>query len=92
MRFVRFTVSPSLTRLVSPMSTQPTCDFLEVQREAEDVVRELDELAGHRLVEPVDERDPVADRDDRADLVDVHALRDARELGLDELGDFLGAD
>ena len=66
--------------------------LLEVQREAEDVVRKRDELAGHGLVEPVDERDAVADRDDRADLVDVHALRDARELGLDELGDFLGAD
>ena len=66
--------------------------LLEVQREAVDAVREFEELARHDLLEAVRERDAVADRHDGSDLVDVHALRDAGELGLDELGDFLSAD
>ena len=63
--------------------------LFEVQRDAEHAVRELEHLAGHRVLDAVHARDAVADRDDAADLGDVDALRDARELGADELGDFL---
>ena len=48
--------------------------FVEVHGEAGDVVGELDELAGHDLVEAVDACDTVAERDDGADLVDLDRL------------------
>src|SRR6185436_9670042 len=51
--------------------------FLEVEGEAGDVVRELDQLAGHDALEPVDAGDAVADRGDGADLADVDAAADA---------------
>ena len=38
--------------------------LFEVQRDAEHAVRELEHLAGHRLVDAVDARDAVAHRDD----------------------------
>ena len=66
--------------------------LFEVQREAEDVVAEIDELARHHLVEAVDARDAVSDGEDGPDLGDVDRLLVARELLLEDLGDFVGFD
>ena len=66
--------------------------LLEVQGEAEDVVRELQELAGHDLVEAVDAGDAVADGEDGPDLGGVDAAVEPGELRLDELRDFACAD
>ncbi len=53
--------------------------LLEVERQADHVVRQLEHLEGHAVVEPVDAGDPVADLEDRAHLgevggIDVQAL------------------
>src|ERR1017187_7575043 len=45
--------------------------FFQVHGDAGDVVRELDQLARHDLLEAVDSGDAVTDGDDRADLGDV---------------------
>ena len=66
--------------------------FLEVERQAEQVVTEVEQLPGHGLVEAVDARDTVADRQDRADLGDVDRLLVARELPFQDFGDFVGFD
>ena len=42
--------------------------LFEVQRDAEHAVRELEHLAGHRVLDAVHARDAVADRDDRCRL------------------------
>ena len=65
----------------------------EVEREARHVVGQLEHLHRHAVVEAVDARDPVPDREHRADLREVRpalvqpldaALEDARDLvGLD---------
>ena len=62
--------------------------LFQVQRDAEDAVRELEHLAGHRLFDAVDARDAVADRHDGADFghVDVDGI--AADLVADDLGDF----
>src|SRR5438067_2147149 len=42
--------------------------FLEVERKAEDIVAEVEELGGHAVGEPVDARDAVSDLDHGADV------------------------
>ena len=66
--------------------------LFEVQRQAEEVVAEVDELAGHDLVEAVDSRDSVADGEHRADLGDVDRLLVTRQLLLQNLGDLVRFD
>ena len=63
--------------------------LFEVHREAGDAVRKVDELAGHRLVEAVHARDAVAERDDRADLVDLDALLVVLDAALEQLGNLV---
>ena len=74
-----------------PLAEQHGADVvgLEVQREAGHVVRQLEHLERHAVVEAVDARDAVADREDGADLGQVRAalfealdplLEDARDL------------
>ena len=65
---------------------------LEVEHHPHDVAGELEELARHRLLEPVDARDAVADLDDAADLLDVDRRLEARKLALDDLADLPGLD
>ena len=48
--------------------------FFQVQRDAEDVVRELDHFAGHALVESMDARDSVAHGNHRADFLHRQGL------------------
>src|SRR3954469_4870679 len=64
--------------------------FFQVQRDAEDVVRELEHLARHRLFDAVHTRNAVTDRDDRADFghVDVNGI--TANLVADDLGNFFG--
>src|SRR6185436_6520041 len=66
--------------------------LLEVEHHADDVARELQQLAGHRLLEPVHARDAVADLDHAADLLQVDLRLEARELALDDLADLSGLD
>src|SRR6185295_13540556 len=65
---------------------------LEVERHALDAVGELDHLAGLDVVEPVNARDAVADRQHGPDLGDFGLGAEARDLVADDLGDFSGAD
>jgi hypothetical protein len=52
-------------------------------------VRELEHLSRHRPLDAVHARDPVANRDDAANLGDVHIRRVGANLVADDLGDFL---
>ena len=73
MRPVRFTRSPSLIVWNSPKSTAPTLSSSRFKRQAANVVRKLEQLAGHDLFEAVNLGDAVADLDDRADFHHRHA-------------------
>src|SRR4029077_19892398 len=66
--------------------------LLEIQRDAEHTGRELEHLAGHRVVHAVHARDAVADGDDAADFGDIDVDGEAPDLFADDLGDFLGLD
>ena len=66
--------------------------LFEVQRDAEDAVRELEHLAGHRLLDAVHAGDAVADRDDRADFGDVDVDGIAANLVADDSGNLFGFD
>ena len=66
--------------------------LLEVEGEAEDVVAEVHELARHDLVEAVDARDAVADREHRADLGHVDRLLVAGQLLFQDRGDLVCLD
>ena len=76
---------------VAPRAEEHGADVvgLEVEREAGDVVRQLEHLERHAVLEAVDARDAVGDRQDRADLGEVRlagveafdaALEDGRDL------------
>ncbi len=54
--------------------------FLKRKRKARDAVREAQQFAGHDLVQPVQPRDPVAQRHDGADLVDLDLRIVVRDL------------
>ena len=66
--------------------------LFEVQRDAEHAVRELEHLAGHRVLDAVHARDAVADRDDAADFGDVDVDGVAADLLADDLGYLFGFD
>ncbi len=66
--------------------------LLEVQHHAHQVSRELDQLAGHRVLEAVDAGDAVTDRQDRPGLDDVDLLVVAGDLLLDDLRDLFCAE
>ena len=66
--------------------------LFEVQRDAEDAVRELEHLARHGVLDAVDARDAVAERDDAADFGDVHVDGKAADLVADDLGNFFSFD
>src|SRR5262249_48682041 len=66
--------------------------LFEVEHHPDDVVRELQELPGHRFVEAVDTRNAVANLDHAADLLKVDLGFIARELSLDDFADLSGLD
>ena len=65
---------------------------LEIQRHAADATGELDHLARLHVVEAVDARDAVADRQHLADLGDLGLLAEVLDLLLEDRGDLCGAD
>src|SRR5713226_8869509 len=66
--------------------------LFEVQDHAHDVAGEREQLARHRVLEPVDARDAVADFDDAPDLLEVDLRLVARQLALDDFADLSGLD
>ena len=71
MRPVRLTVSPSLISVVAAEKHGADTLLLEVQNESVDIISEVQQLAGHRLIQPIDMGNAVADLKNRADIVDV---------------------
>ena len=65
---------------------------LEVEHEAEDAAGELEQLAGERLLEPVDAGDAVADLDHAPGFLEVDLGLEALELALDDLADLFRLD
>ena len=66
---------------------------LEVEREADDVVRQLEHLERHAVLEAVDAGDAVADRQDGADLGQVRLARiEVLDAGLEDGSDLVGLD
>src|SRR5262249_38302438 len=65
----------------------------EVQRQAGDVVRQLEHLERHAVLEPVDAGDAVADRQHGADLGQVRAAGvEPLDAALEDGGDLVGLD
>jgi len=66
---------------------------LEVQRQAGDVVGELEHLEAHAVLEAVHAGDAVRDREDRADLGELGlAGVEALDAALEDGGDLVGLD
>jgi len=66
--------------------------FFEVERDPEHAVREFEHLAGHRVLDAVHARDPVADRNDAAHFGHVDVDRVAPDLFPDDLGNLVCLD
>ena len=80
---------------VLPLAEQHRADVvgLEVQRQPGHVVRELEHLERHAVVEPVDAADAVGDRQDGADLGQVRLRAvEALDPALEDRGDLIGLD
>ena len=92
MRPVRLTDVAFLDFLELAEQHRADAFLFEVQRDAEHAVRELEHLAGHRVLDAVHARDAVADRDDAADFGDVDVDRVAADLLADDLGYLFGFD
>ena len=65
---------------------------LEIQRHAANATGKLDHFAGLHLVEAVDARDAVADREHLADLGNLCVFAEVLDLILEDRGDLCGAD
>ena len=92
MRPVRRTSSPSL--MARSLAEEHDADVVlfEVQRHADDAAGELEQLAGHDLLEAVDARDAVADGEDRAGLLDLDGFFEGLDLGAKNLADLFRLD
>ena len=66
--------------------------LFEVQCDTEHAVRELDHLAGHGVLDPVDARDAVTDRNNATDFSHVDVDGIAADLVADDLGNLFGFD
>src|SRR4029078_9255141 len=66
--------------------------LFEVERDAKHAVRELEHLAGHRILDAVHTRDAVANRDDAADFGHIDVDGEAPDLIADDLGYLFGLD
>ena len=64
--------------------------LFQVQRNPVDAVRELEHLARHHLLDAVDTRDPVANRDDAAHFGDIDVDGEAANLLANDLGYLFG--
>src|SRR5690606_29854105 len=63
--------------------------FLEVEDQATDTVRELDQLAGHHLGEAVHASDTVADREHGADFGDLDLLPELTNFVFENAADLV---
>ena len=63
MRPVRRTSSPSLISVIFAQQHRAHLVFFQVHGDARNAVRELDQLAGHDLLQAMDAGDAVAHRD-----------------------------
>ena len=88
MRPVVLTVSPSLMRLVLAQHHGADRVLLQVQRQADDVARELEHFAVARVGQAVDAHDAVGDRHDRADVAGFGAAGEVLDPLTDEVADF----
>jgi len=86
------TGNPGVTATVITGTDGAHLILFEVENHPDHVVGERQELPGHGLFEPVDARDPVADFDDPADLLEIDLRLVARELALDDFADLSGLD
>ena len=78
-----------------PVAEQHGADVvgLEVQRQAGDVVRQLEHLERHAVLEAVDARDAVGDRQHGADLGELGAAGvEPLDAALEDAGDLVGLD
>src|SRR5450756_23206 len=66
--------------------------LLQVQRQAVSLVRKLQQLAGHRILQAVDLRDSVTGRDDAPDVCRDQAGVEILKPLPDDFGDLFGAD
>ena len=66
--------------------------LLEVQHHADDVLREREQLPGHRPLEPVHAGDPVAHLDHPPDLGEIGLALELLDLASDDLADLAGLD
>src|SRR5207247_10008097 len=62
--------------------------FFEVEDLSHRAAFELEQLPGHRALQAVDARDPVADFDDSADFANREPLLDVGDLALQNAGNF----
>src|SRR5439155_9077244 len=81
---------PFLDLLVLAEQHRAHAFLFEVERDSENAVRELQHLAGHRVVDAVHAGDAVADGDDAADFGDVDVDRVTPDLFADDLGYLVG--
>ncbi len=65
--------------------------LLEVQHHAEDLARELQQLARHGFLQAVDPGDAVAHGDDLPDLLELDARLVAGDTLLDDLANLFGS-
>ena len=65
---------------------------VEVQRQAQQAALELEQLVGHRRMQPLDPCDPVAGLDHAADLFACGLRRERRDVALDRCADLVGTD
>ena len=83
------------SRMCSSVAEDDAADLadVEVQRDAEDAVAEVQQLVGHRRVQALDTRDAVTRVDDTADLGLVGFVRlVARDEALERVADLLRTD
>jgi hypothetical protein len=66
--------------------------LFEIECDAVHAAWELQHLAGHRPLKPVDLSDAVPDLDDRPSLADIDGLVEPLDLFLDDRADFFGFD
>ena len=92
MRAVRLTESPFFDFPVVAQQHGADAVLFEIERNAEDSVRELEHLAGHRPLDAVHARDAVTERNHASDFGHVDLHRVAADLVANNLGDFFRSD
>ena len=85
----RLTWSPSRSSVYSPISTAPTWSSSRLMRQSRDAMRKVQQFAGHHLVQAMQARNAVTQRDDRADFIHADLRVVICDLLLQELCNFI---